>query len=112
MEYLLSLLVYLSNPWVKGLVGGIGLALAIAGSIVLLLWVERKFIGRLQHRYGPNRVGKFGILQLVVDGIKLLTKEDIIPDAADKTVFKLAPIIGFAIILIIAFFVKRFFFKT
>ena len=97
MEYLLSLLVYLSNPWVKGLVGGIGLALAIAGSIVLLLWVERKFIGRLQHRYGPNRVGKFGILQLVVDGIKLLTKEDIIPDAADKTVFKLAPIIGFAI---------------
>jgi|TARA_B100000315_G_scaffold179863_1_gene168695 NADH-quinone oxidoreductase subunit H len=97
MEYLLALLVYLSNPWIKGLVGGIGLALAIAGSIVLLLWVERKFIGRLQHRYGPNRVGKFGILQLVVDGIKLLTKEDIIPDAADKTVFKLAPIIAFAI---------------
>jgi NADH-quinone oxidoreductase subunit H len=54
----------------------------------------------MQHRYGPNRVGKYGILQLVVDGIKLLTKEDIIPSAADRLVFTLAPIIGFAVALL------------
>jgi len=95
-----ALLSYLSNPWIRGTVGALGLASIIAGSIILLLWVERKFIGRLQHRYGPNRVGKYGILQLVVDGIKLLLKEDIVPSAADKLVFTLAPIIGFAVALL------------
>lgn len=94
-----ALLGFLSNPWIRGVVGALGFASIIAGSIMLLLWLERKFIGRLQHRYGPNRVGKYGILQLVVDGIKLFTKEDIVPRAADKTVFILAPIIGFAIAL-------------
>jgi NADH-quinone oxidoreductase subunit H len=96
-EALLSLL---ANPWMRGIVGALGLASIIAGSIILLLWLERKFIGRLQHRYGPNRVGKYGILQLVVDGIKLFTKEDIVPRDADKMVFTLAPIIGFAVALL------------
>jgi NADH-quinone oxidoreductase subunit H len=95
-----ALLSYLSNPWIRGTVGALGLASIIAGSIILLLWLERKFIGRLQHRYGPNRVGKYGILQLVVDGIKLFTKEDIVPASADKLVFTLAPIIGFAVALL------------
>ncbi|MDP6612821.1 MAG: NADH-quinone oxidoreductase subunit NuoH [Candidatus Hydrothermarchaeota archaeon] len=100
MPEISALLSYLSNPWIRGIVGALGLASIIAGSIILLLWVERKFIGRLQHRYGPNRVGKYGILQLVVDGIKLFTKEDIIPSAADRLVFTLAPIIGFAVALL------------
>lgn len=95
-----AMLSYLSNPWIRGTVGALGLASIIAGSIILLLWLERKFIGRLQHRYGPNRVGKYGILQLVVDGIKLFTKEDIVPASADKLVFTLAPIIGFAVALL------------
>ena len=100
MPEISALLSYLSNPWIRGIVGALGLASIIAGSIILLLWLERKFIGRMQHRYGPNRVGKYGILQLVVDGIKLLTKEDIIPSAADRLVFTLAPIIGFAVALL------------
>jgi NADH-quinone oxidoreductase subunit H len=62
--------------------------------------LERKFIGRLQQRYGPNRVGKYGILQLVVEGIKLFTKEDIVPSAADKLVFTLPPMVGFAVALL------------
>lgn len=94
------LLTLFADPWIRGILGALGFASIIAGSIMFLLWLERKFIGRLQHRYGPNRVGKYGILQLVVDGIKLFTKEDIIPREADKLVFTLAPIIGFAVALL------------
>ena len=56
-----------------------------------LVWVERKLIGRLQVRYGPNRAGRFGLLQPLADLIKLVTKEDTVPGAADKTIFLLAP---------------------
>jgi NADH-quinone oxidoreductase subunit H len=54
--------------------------------------IERKAIGRMQNRYGPNRVGPAGFLQFVADGIKALTKEDVVPRAADKVVHFLAPI--------------------
>ena len=56
-----------------------------------LVWLERKFLARLQIRYGPNRAGKFGLLQPIADTIKMLTKEDIVPAAADRFVFLLAP---------------------
>lgn len=56
-----------------------------------LVWAERKFLSRLQVRYGPNRAGKFGLLQPIADGIKMITKEDIIPDGADRFIFLLAP---------------------
>ncbi|MBI5253801.1 MAG: NADH-quinone oxidoreductase subunit NuoH [Euryarchaeota archaeon] len=87
----------MENPLVKGIVGAAVLAALISAALLFLIWLERKFIGRLQHRYGPNRAGKFGILQMVVDGIKLLTKEDIIPEKADRAVFTAAPILAFAI---------------
>jgi NADH-quinone oxidoreductase subunit H len=58
----------------------------------LMSVLERKILGRIQNRYGPNRVGPFGLFQPVADGIKLLIKEDIVPVRADKVVHFLAPI--------------------
>jgi len=58
-------------------------------------WLERRVWGRIQSRVGPNRVGPQGILQWIADGIKNLLKEDIIPTAADKRLFTLAPYIVF-----------------
>lgn len=54
---------------------------------------ERKILGRMQNRYGPNRVGPWGLFQPAADGIKMLTKEDLVPRSADKIVHFLAPII-------------------
>lgn len=59
----------------------------------LLIWVERRMLGFWQDRYGPNRVGPFGSLQVVADMIKILTKEDWVPPFADKTLFVVAPTI-------------------
>jgi NADH-quinone oxidoreductase subunit H len=59
----------------------------------LLIWLERRLLALWQYRYGPNRVGPFGLLQVVADMIKVLTKEDWIPPFADKAVFVLAPAI-------------------
>src|SRR5438132_5956031 len=58
----------------------------------LISVLERKILGRMQNRYGPNRVGPFGLFQPVADGIKMLIKEDIVPMRADKIVHFLAPI--------------------
>jgi NADH-quinone oxidoreductase subunit H len=59
----------------------------------LMSVLERKILGRIQNRYGPNRVGPFGLLQPVADGIKMLVKEDIVPVRADKIVHFLAPVL-------------------
>lgn len=60
-------------------------------SVMLMIWFERKFIGDMQNRVGPNLAGPFGILQTLADGIKLFFKEDQIPAKADPLVFRLAP---------------------
>jgi NADH-quinone oxidoreductase subunit H len=58
------------------------------------IWFERRVVARMQHRVGPNVNGPFGLLQSLADGVKLALKEDLIPKAADKVVFLLAPIIA------------------
>ena len=71
--------------------------LVFAGCVVLTLmavWGERRLVGRMHQRPGPNRVGPFGLIQSLADGVKLALKEDIIPTAADKIVFVIAPIIS------------------
>ena len=57
------------------------------------IWFERRVVGRMQHRIGPNVNGPFGLLQSLADGVKLALKEDLIPKAADKVVFLIAPVL-------------------
>ncbi|MEV0583015.1 NADH-quinone oxidoreductase subunit NuoH [Nonomuraea sp. NPDC050310] len=61
--------------------------------ILFGVWYERKLISRMQHRYGPNRAGKFGLLQSVADGLKMGLKEDLFPNTVDKVLYLLAPVI-------------------
>jgi NADH-quinone oxidoreductase subunit H len=71
-----------------GVVLGVLLLLA-----AYLVWAERKLLARLQVRYGPNRAGIFGLLQPIADSIKMMTKEDVMPDGADALIFLLAPVV-------------------
>ncbi len=64
-----------------------------AGFFALTTWLERKALGRIQNRLGPNRVGPAGILQPAADGLKMIFKEDVVPRSADKIVHFLAPIL-------------------
>jgi len=64
---------------------------ALLVSVMLMIWFERKVISDMQSRIGPNRAGPWGLLQTLADGIKLFFKEDLLPERADRFVFKLAP---------------------
>lgn len=76
------------------LVVGLKVLVAFVGllvSVILMVWFERKLIADMQNRIGPNRAGPFGLLQTLADGMKLIMKEDLIPERADRVVFKIAP---------------------
>ncbi len=104
--------------WLNGLFAGWGMAgwlasflIQLIGVVVLvsmmmlidilLVWVERKVVARFQDRLGPNRVGPFGIIQPFADIIKLLIKEDITPDGADRVIYNLAPILSLMSVLLL-----------
>src|SRR3954463_15098984 len=59
--------------------------------VLFMVWFERKVISDMQNRIGPNRAGPWGLLQTLADGIKLFFKEDLLPERADRRIFRLAP---------------------
>jgi len=83
------------------ILGGFVLATGAMVFTVFLIWLERKLIGRFQDRFGPNRVGPFGIFQTVADMLKIFTKEFITPDGADLIPYNLAPILSVAGVLFV-----------
>ncbi len=108
MDFIRDFFVNLANAWTTWISGGlppwavtvvnylvVGIILVLMPVIatLTLTWMERKVIGRIQNRIGPNRVGPWGIFQAIADAVKMLIKEDIIPDNADRPVFNLAPIL-------------------
>lgn len=68
-----------------------GILITTLNVAALLIWLERRLLALWQDRYGPNRVGPFGLLQVIADMVKVLTKEDWIPPFADRAVFIIAP---------------------
>ena len=89
----------LTDRWlsylVTALIGATGILSFVGGVLLVLIWVERRLIGRIQVRRGPNRVGPFGLLQPVADAVKLIQKEVLIPNGADRLMFYLPPILVF-----------------
>jgi len=90
--------VFGGEPWVEPVLDIVGIMLMstiLLLSIFFIGWVERKVLARMQDRIGPNRVGgRYGLLQMVADVVKMMTKEVIIPTGADKPAYLMAPIIG------------------
>ena len=95
------------DPWWLVLIKAVAVFVFLVLTVLVAILVERKVLGRMQMRFGPNRVGPFGILQSLADGIKLGLKEGIIPAGVDKPVYLLAPVIS-VIPAIIAFAVIPF----
>lgn len=89
---------YPDQPWVEPTIDVLGIMIMstiLLLSIFFIGWVERKVLARMQDRIGPNRVGgRYGLLQMVADVVKMMTKEVIIPTGADKFAYLLAPIVS------------------
>src|SRR5918999_3781123 len=83
------------NVWLDAFLRLQIVVIVMTVTVMALIWVERKFVGRIQMRLGPMRTGPYGTLQSIADAIKLLTKEDLRPTTADKWLFELAPYVTF-----------------
>jgi len=82
---------WLDNPYLRGLVYAAVIITVLMTVTAWAIWFERKFAGRMQNRIGPSLVGWFGLLIPLADALKLLQKEDIVPENADRALFNLAP---------------------
>ena len=87
--------------WWHWLLFTVVIIVVVLALVMGFIWLERRGMGRMQARLGPNRAGPFGLLQPVADALKVLIKEDIIPTKADKLVHWLAPVVAFAPVLLI-----------
>ena len=82
------------DPWWLVLAKALGVFVFCVLTVLVAILVERKVLGRMQMRYSPNRVGPFGLLQSLADGVKLALKEGLIPAGVDKPIYLLAPVIA------------------
>ena len=82
------------DPWWLVTLKVLAVFVVLVLLVLFSIWAERRVVARMQFRLGPNRVGPFGLLQSLMDGLKLALKEDIIPKNASKAVFLLAPVIS------------------
>ena len=80
-------------PWVPMVISGFVVLNVVIGLVTYITLLERKFAARMQSRIGPYRVGPHGLLQPIADALKLMMKEDIVPTAADRRIYNLAPIV-------------------
>jgi len=91
--------------WLAYFLAGFALIFILINAVILLTMVytymERRVLGRFQGRLGPNRAGPFGLLQPLADAVKILSKEDIVPEGADRPVFNLAPVLMFVPVLLV-----------
>lgn len=82
------------DPWWLIIAKSLAVFVFLLLTVLVAILVERKVLGRMQLRYGPNRVGPFGLLQSLVDGVKLALKEGLIPAGVDKPIYLMAPVIA------------------